>query len=71
MDFYYFLYIIKIFIFICLCARLKIILKYSLEHCSFESTAKATSNLACEQALLGVGGGREKEERACNDVSGI
>ena len=27
--------------------------------------------LACEQALLGVGGGREKEERACNDVSGI
>ena len=27
--------------------------------------------VACEQALLGVGGGREKEERACNDVSGI
>ena len=27
--------------------------------------------LACEQALLGVGGGREKEERACHDVSGV
>ena len=27
--------------------------------------------LACEQALLGVGGGKGKEERACNDVSGI
>ena len=29
--------------------------------------------VACEQALLGVGGGgrRGKEERACNDVSGI
>ena len=27
--------------------------------------------LACEQALLGVGGGRGKEERACNDVLGI
>ena len=29
----------------------------------------ARSFLACEQALLGVGGGRGKEERACNDVS--
>ena len=27
--------------------------------------------LACEQALLGVGGRRGKEERACNDVSGV
>ena len=27
--------------------------------------------IACEQALLGVGDGRGKEERACNDVSGI
>ena len=27
--------------------------------------------LACEQVLLGVGGEREKVERACNDVSGI
>ena len=29
------------------------------------------SNVACEQALLGVGGGWGKEERALNDVSGI
>ena len=27
--------------------------------------------LPCKQALLGVGGGRGKEEIACNDVSGI
>ena len=27
--------------------------------------------MACEQALLGVGGGKGKEKRACNDVSGI
>ena len=27
--------------------------------------------VACEQALLGVGGGRRKEERACNDVSEV
>ena len=29
------------------------------------------TKIACEQALLGVGGGRGNEERACNDVSGI
>ena len=28
-----------------------------------------TDILACEQALLGVGGGRGKEERACNEFS--
>ena len=27
--------------------------------------------IACEQALLGMGGGRGKEERACNNVLGI
>ena len=27
--------------------------------------------VACKQALLGVGGGRGQEDRACNDVSGI
>ena len=27
--------------------------------------------LPCEQALLGVEGARGKEERACNDVSGV
>ena len=32
---------------------------------------KETQRVACEQALLGVGGGRGKEERAYNDVSGI
>ena len=29
------------------------------------------NHVACEQALLGWGRGLEKEERACNDVSGI
>ena len=37
----------------------------------FTFDAKANIILACEQALLGVGGGRGKEERACNDVSGF
>ena len=30
-----------------------------------------TVRLACDQALLGVGDGRGKEERTCNDVSGV
>ena len=40
---------------------------HNLLSCLFELSI----NLACEQALLRVGGGRGKEERACNDVSGI
>ena len=32
---------------------------------------KDNTCIACQQALLGVGGWRGKEERACNDVSGI
>ena len=35
------------------------------------STQQTATELACEQALLGVVGGRGKEERACNDVSGV
>ena len=35
------------------------------------SPITGAGTLACEQALLGVGGGRGKEKRACNDVSGI
>ena len=37
----------------------------------FEQKFHSQKVIACEQALLGVGGGRGKEERACNDVSGI
>ena len=39
---------------------------YAIKRCGM-----AVIGLACEQALLGVEGGRGKEERACNDVSGV
>ena len=38
---------------------------------SVHAKVRSTRQIACEQALLWVGGGRGKEEKACNDVSGI
>ena len=39
---------------------------YAIKRCGM-----AVIGLACEKALFGMEGGRGKEERACNDVSGV
>ena len=51
--------------------RLEQVISLSSQNSKIEVKCWFLLGIACEQALLGVGGGRGKEERACNDVSGI